>query len=132
MTQEEIKKKAYEAYPEDCAWVKVDDENSTNYTEIDSDGQAWLKVDTNKPYREGYIKAIAEINKLPKVHGWVARDAYKDVENGVGLILHSSKPERGNEEWTADTIMAHLPWDMFPDLKWKDEPIEVEVLIRKI
>ena len=115
MTQEEIKKKAYEAYPEANA--------------ISPDG---YPIDNNLQYRSGYIRALAEAEELPKVRGWVARDAYKDVENGVGLILHSSKPDRGNEEWTAGTIMAHLPWDMFPDLKWKDEPIEVELLIRPL
>lgn len=83
-------------------------------------------------YHIKYIRADIALPELPKIKGWVARDAYEDVENGVGLILHSSKPERGNEEWTAGTIMAHLPWDMFPDFKWEDEPKQVELIIREV
>lgn len=61
MTQKEIEKKALEVYP-----TKLD-------VEYDKYGNS-EDIDLNEKRREGYIKALAEINKLPKVHGWVARD----------------------------------------------------------
>ena len=47
--------KALEAYPEDYAYVKCDNED-TNYTEIDDEGTKWLKVDFNKEFRTVYTK----------------------------------------------------------------------------
>lgn len=83
--------------------------------------------------REENIKnAPTEINSLPKIKGWVARDSVEDGFIGTGLIFHHSKPSRCGGEWSSQTIAMHLPWEMFPDLKWKDEPIEVELLIKKV
>jgi len=47
--------KALEAYPEDYAYVKCDNED-TNYTEIDDEGTKWLKIDSNKEFRAVYTK----------------------------------------------------------------------------
>ena len=68
----------------------------------------------------------------PTIKGWVARDSCEDAFNGCGLILHHSKPWRTGAEWSNRTIAMHLPWGMFPDLKWEDEPIEVELTIIRI
>lgn len=70
--------------------------------------------------------------ELPKIKGWVARDSVEDAFNGCGLILHHSKPWRIGGEWSSQTIAMHLPWSMFPDLCWQDEPIEVELTIKKV
>ena len=66
---------------------------------------------------------------------WVARD--KDGQ----LTLFSDKPHRcmevglKNESWdivamNAFTDMMVLNSDVFPDLTWEDEPIEVELVIK--
>lgn len=63
--------------------------------------------------------------------GWVARDSREDPVFGLGLILHSRKPTREGDAWSNNTIWMHLPWEMFPELKWEDEPMEVEIKIGK-
>ena len=88
-----------------------------------------LKVDI-APYMRGF-KAGAkwDAEQMPKIKGWVARE---DAFNGCGLILHRSKPWREGIVWSHQTIAMHLPWSMFPDLKWEDEPIEVELAISRV
>lgn len=67
---------------------------------------------------------------LPKIKGWVARD--KSGE----LNLFYEEPRRSNaafEDWfPRDSIAFNLPRDFFSDIKWESNPIEVELLIRKI
>ena len=116
MTKEQIEKKALEAYPEKRIKETICGED--------------YKIDTNTAPRDGYIKALTEIEELPKIKGWVARDSTNDPMIGTGLIFHSKKPRRLVGEWGNPTIEMHLPWDMFPDLKWEDEPLEVELIIR--
>ena len=70
--------------------------------------------------------------KEPTIKGWVARDGVEDAFNGCGLILHHSRPWRAGGEWSNRTIAMHLPWEMFPDLKWADDPIEVELTIHRV
>ncbi len=117
MTREEIKKKAFEAYPQN--WL--------------IDGP--LQYDLNIKYREGYIKALAEINKLPKIHGWVARD--EDAElHFFGSELGDGKPcyDEDYGAWgnaTCNMINISREAGPFGDLKYTDVPIEVELLIRK-
>jgi len=67
-----------------------------------------------------------------KITGWVARDSVEDGFVGTGLILHHSKPTRCGGEWSSHTIAMHLPSGAFPNIKWEDEPIEVEVTIKQI
>lgn len=54
---------------------------------------------------------------------WVARD------NNGELYLYNEKPECYNDSkvWFAGGICAKLDNNFFPELKWKDEPIEVEL-----
>jgi hypothetical protein len=66
-----------------------------------------------------------------KMKGWVARDSYEDALNGVGLILHHTKPTRCGYEWSASTILMHLPYDAFPEVTWESEPIEVVVTLTR-
>jgi hypothetical protein len=111
MTNEQIEQKALEVYPviNDC---------------LNSD------IDINGKSREGYIKAFLEVESLPKVHGWIAQD--KD-----GLLgFYSDKPQRFDDKaWWCDpgcyTALA-LPPDSYPEITWESEPIEVELILRKL
>ena len=71
------------------------------------------------------------MNEEYKIKGWVARDKYFDPLFGNGLILHSQKPTRDRNEWSGESILIHLPNRLFPDLSFDDEPIEVELIIKK-
>ena len=77
------------------------------------------------------LYGLTKTDTLERVHGWVARDKYNDPLAGVGLIFHYTRPTRCNGEWSSSTIAMHLSYDMFPDLKWEDDPIEVDLLIVK-
>jgi hypothetical protein len=58
--------------------------------------------------------------------GWVARDKFRN-----GLHLFTEKPYRGDtayEVWRFNTgNIIELNEKAFPDLKWEDEPIRVEI-----
>jgi len=117
MTKEQINEKAEEIYP-----IKLP-------AEIYMDR---LISDYNKKQREGYIRALTEIEELPKIHGWVARD-----ETGSQSFLFNEKPQRKEREnikyWGAEYGgYLMLPDGMFPGLSWSDEPIEVELIIRPL
>ena len=73
-----------------------------------------------------------DLYDAPKIKGWVSRDSVEDGFIGTGLIFHLSKPSRCTREWSSQSIAMYLPWEMFPNLKWEDEPIEVELVIRKV
>lgn len=89
----------------------------TYYKEID-----WLK----------YLQPQAKQEQKPeaKLTGWVARDKEFDSYLGLGLIFFDEKPRRSFDTWSGE-IVSQLPWRLFPDLKWEDEPVEVEVTITK-
>jgi hypothetical protein len=54
---------------------------------------------------------------------WVARD-----EDGE-LVLHNFYPERGVQGWwESDGDDLEIVSNLFPSLKWDDEPIEVEIV----
>lgn len=85
-------------------------------------------------------KALTEIESLPKIHGWVARCKWP-CPRELYFYHGEEKPIRcgsqvedagGDFYWDFLHDISPLPPTMFPDLKWEDEPIEVELLIRKI
>lgn len=62
--------------------------------------------------------------------GWVARD-----KRGT-ICLYSECPERFNapiNEWGTDYPLQYycLSKELFPDLTWDDDPIEVELIIKR-
>lgn len=85
-------------------------------------------------YGDGYIKACEDYKSLPKIHGWVARN--KEICGGR-LSFFTKKPQRGTRSWLEPDTMEDLPYeglpkDMFPEISWESEPVEVELLIRKV
>lgn len=72
------------------------------------------------------------MNEGYKIKGWVARDCY-------GLWLYKQKPYRVNgkhiSHWTDEfgpNSETRLNEEFFPELTWEDEPIEIELTIKKI
>lgn len=107
MNEQEMNRKAVEAYP--------------NIAE-----QA---IERNA-FRKGYKECYKEIESLPKLRGWVTK-----TDDGVTLFhTTSAKPEKGEMCWfgnEGDTIID-TENNLFPELTFNDEPIEVELLIRKV
>ncbi len=93
----------------------------------------------NEKALETYPKET-EIESIPKIKGWVARDKFVQwtsngpVFDGIGpLIFFTQKPEKqGKYSWYAKGDKIHLDENAFPDLKYEEGPIEVEILIRKV
>ena len=74
---------------------------------------------------------IDELKPRSKVVGWVARDCNGD------LNLFETKPKRSTftrrKYWFTDSCMHyHIREDVFPDLKWEDEPKKVELEISEL
>ena len=66
-----------------------------------------------------------------KIKGYVARDKYP--ASGSDLFLYSTKPVWDDYVgmWIANRdFVSRLPQEMYPELKYTDEPIEVEMIIR--
>lgn len=79
-----------------------------------------------------------ELDSFPKVKGWVARCKWACPEElyfykGEKPVRCGSQVEDagGDFYWDFNEEIVPLPPTMFPDLKWEDEPIEVEMIIRK-
>ena len=81
-------------------------------------------------YEQGYNDAVDELKKLKKTTMenkyklWVAR------EKRGGLFLYKTKPILDCDFgiWFSDLdCMGTISKNLFPELKWEDEPIEVEL-----
>ena len=79
----------------------------------------------------------------PKIKGWVARDGTVRRIDVGRLRFFDNKPFRRdyittvNGEWGEHRdypckYIINLPKDLFPDLSWEDEPIEVELTLNRI
>lgn len=102
----DIEKRAFEAYPLDGMPMKEQQDK-----------------------REGYIKCAEEYESLQKIHGWIARDgAFR------WLCLYYEKPDRCDRQWRDKNEAGYIDLDpeLFPEITWRSEPVEVEFLIRKI
>lgn len=83
------------------------------------------------------------MNKLVKVKGFVAVDncGDKTIHNPTGrrVAFFPKRPVRdlltSSHYWAAHISpydVIHLGYECFPELKWEDEPIEVELTIKKM
>ena len=75
------------------------------------------------------------MNKEYKTKGWVARDQEEGL-NGSNLYLGYNKPRKIGKEpfviWGDFGDCISIPEEMFPELKYEDEPIEVELAIKRV
>jgi hypothetical protein len=90
----------------------------------------------NRAKRDGYIKALEEYESHPKVHGWVARDMDGEL-NFFGSELGDGAPRYNGDLglWgnaTDNKINISRESGPFGDLNYYDEPVEVELLIRRV
>lgn len=88
----------------------------------------WMNSHTDEEVYEALKKYGAiEDSEDTVIKGWVARD-----KEGY-LVLHYKEPHRtlGNTKWYSAQSQKSLPRDSFPDLTWDDDPIEVELIIKR-
>lgn len=90
---------------------------------------------TSKINRNGIYDCTAFIENTlfevpPKIKGWVARDK-RGTLNFFRAHPRRITDSRGEEYWIGHVRMKQ-PNEFFPDLKWEDEPIEVELTISRV
>lgn len=107
----------------------------------------------NTPEGNGYLIGMGDIlrfaekleklptNNSPKIRGWVARDFgptnATDLNIGKLKIWHQM-PYRNNiglfwmPNFPQEQAIMELPRELYPYLKWEDEPIEVELIIESL
>lgn len=71
---------------------------------------------------------MSKQNKLSrKIKGWLARNK---EDNGLIFVPGDEPPTRMSTYWLAGFTWGYTKIDdVFPDLKWEDEPIECEIVI---
>lgn len=80
-----------------------------------------------------FIESLGK-ESVPKIKGWVARD------KNNSLYLHWEKPHQILSysipvAWRGSDVMQpikRLPDDFMPDLKFENDPIEVELIIKRV
>ena len=92
------------------------------------------KDNKTEAYMKGFCDGVEAEREAadvgPKIKGWVARD-----EDGQ-ISLHFIKPSRTRTStrycrWFSMNAQA-ITRKSFPNLKWEDEPIEIELTINRI
>lgn len=70
---------------------------------------------------------------MHKFIGWVARNS-KEYNNELILIPGEEPPVRMASYWLAGFTWSYtvIPNEAYPDLKWEDEPIKVEINLVEI
>lgn len=111
----DIEKKALAFFPVDM------DTDYDNYGNAES-------VDLNEKRREGYVKCAEEYESLQKVHGWVAVNRYGCSPRAY---FYPTKPKRQDGYWTEGRNVTNLAVPNWNG-KFEDEPVEVELLIRRV
>lgn len=72
---------------------------------------------------------MSKQNKLSrkKINGWIARNK---EDNALIFVPGDEPPTRMSTYWIAGFTWGYTKIDdVFPDLKWEDEPIECEIVI---
>lgn len=125
ITQEEIEKAA-EKYAKDAYYPTPD----YNWYESDDEQMKEVLADT---FKAGANFALGKQEKDADtvIQGWLVRDK----DGTLNLFYGSDKPiKRGQDEYwsvVAGAVFEYLPREMFPDLTWESDPIEVELIIKR-
>lgn len=131
----QLHKETYQAVKHDLAikFINYLDNNKPEGKMCLSNGEC---EDIDKAFKENdWAKIIRYAKKYQiqsekkpevKLTGWVARD-----KNGE-IYVYGDYPEKDSERpiWIGSNSI-NLYQESFPNLKWEDEPMEVEITIRK-
>lgn len=90
-------------------------------------------VDVDKLQRTAHIKGQVDLlESLTKKEGWVIRDIHGDIKFSETKPTSSDQNiSKKHKRMFKESKGLSIP-DLFPDLKYGDEPIKVEVLVRKL
>ena len=113
--QEYAKKKIQESIP---------DEYRHDEQIYDADD---IKYAYKQAYLDGYTACEQSMTdgEAPVIQRWVARDRDDNT-----LWMYTEKPLRDRNVMWGGKEPIKLPTEFFPSLKWSDEPIECEIVIK--
>ena len=130
ITQEEIEKAAEEyVLTRQQARHHAKREEDATLRDFDKTIKAWDAFDMEQAYEDGANFALGKQEKDADtvIQGWVARD-----DDGQLLYLYDSMPTRGINMWNDHgSLLTHLDDNLFPNLTWESDPIEVEITIKR-
>lgn len=68
-----------------------------------------------------------------KFIGWVARNS-EAYYNELILVPGEEPPSRMATYWLAGFTWGYtvIPNEAYPELKWEDEPVKVEIILKKV
>lgn len=96
---------------------------SVNLKKLDN----MLNEALEKETKESLNQWLSEKDADTVIQGWVARD-----DDGQLLYLYGSMPTRGINMWNGHgSLLMPLDAKLYPDLTWGDDPIEVEIIIKR-
>lgn len=111
--------------------TKPTESKSMQLSDVKAKIDAWMVDHTDEEVYEALKKygAIEDVEEA-MIQGWVARDM-----NGDLVCCAGSKPfkEEKMPFWRVDfrNFIECIPNDLFPDLTWDNDPIEVELIIKR-
>lgn len=96
-----------------------------------------MRLNFDWTFDRAYIlgKQGMEVVEMIRMQGWMCRDKIWDKElQDSDLCVAMEKPERDQEMgcWVYMGYFIPLKTELYPDLTWDDEPVEVEILVNKI
>jgi len=110
--------------------TKPTESKSMQLSDVKQKIDAWMENHTDEEVYECLKKygAVEDVDTV--IQGWVARD-----KNGDLVCCAGSKPfkEEKIPFWRVDfrNFIECIPNDLFPDLTWDSDPIEVEIIIKR-
>ena len=126
MTQQEYEQKKHECFAQFCKDNGIDQE--VNISIFDAFDQIF-----DRAYAFGKKIGNSDFSDAEDtvIQGWAVRDK----DGTLNLFYGSDKPiKRGQDEYwsvVAGAVFEYLPREMFPDLTWSNDPIEVEIIIKR-
>lgn len=100
---------------------------NTEIARRNSFDRALVKAANNFAFFRGYRFGKQEKDADTVIQGWVARDESGD------LYMYICKPKKISNlgYWDGDVVDVAPSNNLFPDLTWSDNPIEVEIIIKR-
>lgn len=124
-TQQDYKSSELECWCDFC---------NTEIARKNSFDRALVKAANNFAFFRGYRFGKHEKDAYAVIQGWVCRDKKGDKSKFISdLSLATMKPKRGKEMEMWYDLGKYIPLNtnLFPDLTWDDDPIEVEIIIKR-
>lgn len=122
---------------QEYAEKKIENEYGISREDFVEAGCRFGYNDVVQAYSDGYTAAEQSMtdSEATVIRGWVARDKFEDTNLG-SLFIYPVKPIRKKDGWFAlpqdceNNAAMRINSALFPEVTWKNSPIEVELTIK--